>query len=564
MQYTPQSSSGRPDETTSIVSGTRYARLRRKAVLLTAIVALAPLFILTVVNYFQYYRALRSEMVYPLTQVLSNAKRSLEFVIAERVSALRLIVLERSIDQLNDEVIFQTTFSNIKTAFGGYIDLGLIESNGIQTKYIGPYELKGVNFSDQDWFQEASLRGVYVSDVFLGRRASPHFIIAVKRELVNGDFYILRATLDMELLNQQIRAIDPNRTGEAFIINREGVMQTESRRFGRILETCLLSPPPYSHEAMVEDNDESPDGKFIRGFAYIEQSPFILMVAKPRNELTQNWKAVRNELILFLITSLFLILGVIVWSANNMVNRIREADERRARAYHQMEYDNKMATIGRLAAGVAHEINNPLAIINEKAGLIHDIAESRIDPPTRDKIISTTESILKSVERCSAVTHRLLGFARRMEARSEKIDLKTLLEEVLGFVGKETIIRNIVVGMDFQPDLPAVLSDRGQLQQVFLNILNNAIAAVRDGGQINISGYTGDNNEVIVAIGDNGDGIPPESLKYIFEPFFSTKGELGTGLGLSITYDIVRKLGGKITVESEVGKGTTFRITLPQ
>ena len=121
---------------------------------------------------------------------------------------------------------------------------------------------------------------------------------------------------------------------------------------------------------------------------------------------------------------------------------------------------------------------------------------------------------------------------------------------------------NINVTFDIPADLPPVESDRGQLQQVFLNIFNNAVAAVSSGGRIGFLAAAQDNN-VTVVIADNGSGIPTENLRHIFEPFFSTKGEFGTGLGLSITRDIVEKLGGRIDVESEVGKGTRFVIALP-
>jgi signal transduction histidine kinase len=245
------------------------------------------------------------------------------------------------------------------------------------------------------------------------------------------------------------------------------------------------------------------------------------------------------------------------------VKQLREADLKRAKMFHNIEYTNKMATIGRLASGVAHEINNPLAIINEKAGLLKDMASFKADFPQQEKTLQLVGSILNSVDRCSKVTHRLLGFARRMDAKKELIDVRTLLEEVAGFQTTEIAHRNITIAYDILPEFPPIESDRGQLQQVFLNIFNNAIAAVRDGGRIDICAGRHADGMLAVTIRDNGSGIPEENLKYIFEPFFSTKGEFGTGLGLSITHDIVEKLGGRIDVESEPGIGTSFTVILP-
>jgi signal transduction histidine kinase len=271
----------------------------------------------------------------------------------------------------------------------------------------------------------------------------------------------------------------------------------------------------------------------------------------------------RRNLGLFLALSVALILLVILGAATHLVNRIYEADLTRTSAQHKIEHTNKMASIGRLAAGVAHEINNPLAIINEKGGLLKDILSLSSELPPKDKLIGLVDSIIYSVERCSVITHRLLGFARHIDVRSETIDISQFIEEVLGFVGKEAQYRNIAVNMDVAENIPLVKSDRGRLQQVFLNVVNNAFAAVDDGGRIDISVKLESVDKISVTITDNGSGIPAENLRTVFEPFFSTKGEKGTGLGLSITYGLVQKLGGNISVESEVGKGTSFKITLP-
>jgi signal transduction histidine kinase len=150
-----------------------------------------------------------------------------------------------------------------------------------------------------------------------------------------------------------------------------------------------------------------------------------------------------------------------------------------------------------------------------------------------------------------------------MEPVTERIALAPLIEEVMSFQGKEADYRGITISLDVAEDLPTVDSDRGQLQQVFLNILSNAFAAVDSGGRIDISLVLEDENTVAVTIRDDGPGIPEEHLTRIFEPFFSTKGEYGTGLGLSITFGIVERLGGRIEVQSKLGKGASFTVRLP-
>lgn len=531
--------------------------------LITLTICLTPLLIMALVNYYHDQKAFRAESRYAISRILSNTKRTIEFVIEERRSALLLIVNGQSYDELSREDGLATTLRNLKNTFGGFIDLGLIESNGNQLIYVGPYDLQGKNYKDQEWFHEVSLRGVYVSDVFMGYRNFPHFVIAIKHEKKEGDFFVLRATIDVELLSREIRTLDLNPSSDAFLINRVGILQTPSVLYGNVLEKSRVKVPPRAHNREVVDNYRE-NGKWITfGYVYIKDSPFIFIALQQHQNPFEYWLSHRASLLWFLIICVIVIIILVYVRSTYLMKRLRDADQKKAKALHNIEYTNKMVTIGRMAASVAHEINNPLAIINEKAGLLKDIAGFTPDYPKKDKTLTLLDSILNSVERCKTVTHRLLGFARRMDTQAELIDLGHLMKEVVGFMGKEKIHRNIVINYDFPELVPPVESDRGQLQQIFLNIINNAFAAVEDGGKIDLSISQRNENTISIEIADNGSGISRENLNSIFEPFYSTKGEFGTGLGLSITHDLITKLGGEIEVESELGKGTRFTVTLP-
>jgi len=540
-----------------------YRRIWRHTILLTLTVSLAPLVLMTVMNYHQYQKALTAEMIHPTSLILSNSKRSLEFFLAERLSALRLVLYDKSPNDLCDRDRLERALRSVNTSFGGFIDLGLIDQNGGQCGYVGPYELTGKDYKGQDWFREVSLRGDYVSDVFMGYRGVPHFVIAVRQDHDDGSFHVLRATVGADTLSHHSVSLDLKPTSDSFIINLDGVLQTKSRFNGEFLETCKIPVPPYRSESQVVEQRDADGAPYILGYAYVARSPFILMMVKRREDLLTNWLALRGDLLGFLLASIVLITIVVIWSSTLMVNRIRRADMRRAEFVHNMEYTSKMASLGRLAAGVAHEINNPLAIINEKAGLMHDLVGLSGEFPQKERFLKNIAAITKSVDRCSAVTHRLLGFAKRMDVALEPIDVEELLKEVLSFLGKEAEYRNIHIEFHVEEKIPSIESDRGQLQQVFLNIINNAVAAVDKGGRIDLWIENTREGQVRVRIMDDGHGISKENLKKIFEPFFTTKKEYGTGLGLSITYGIVQKLGGSIDVESEVGKGTTFTIVLP-
>jgi two-component system, NtrC family, sensor kinase len=351
---------------------------------------------------------------------------------------------------------------------------------------------------------------------------------------------------------------------DAFVINHEGVLQTSSHSHGDVLKKISIPVPRYSINAEVLEEKKTNGESLVVGYAYIEDTPFILMIVKEKAALMNPWYKTRLKLIGFLAGSITIILIVILWVATYLVNKIYVADQRRVTMLHQVEYSNKMATIGRLAAGVAHEINNPLAIINEKAGLIKDLFSLKEQYARDEKLMALVDSVISSVDRCATITRRLLSFMRASEATIKPLDLKAVIHEVLGFLGKEAEYRAIALSVHVPEDMPPVDSDRSRLQEIFLNIINNAFAAVNDGGHVEIIARREDERFFSVTITDDGCGIPEKDLNRVFEPFFSTKANRGgTGLGLSITSGLVRDLGGEISVKSEVGKGTSFIVKIP-
>ncbi len=543
-------------------------------------VAVVPLLIMSGITYRQYEEAFHAELTRPMLRFAEAGKASVESYLSERLSALAVVTRENSVEELRDVGRLASLLANLNQTFGGVVDLALIDEEGHQFAYVGPQENHGVSYRDQPWFREVTGRGVYVSDVFLGYRNLPHMIVAILHDAPERPPYVLRATIDTDAFHWLVRARSARRPerdpvcrrchslgvlpfSDAFFINQEGILQSSSRLYGDVLEDTPLPSLPDSREAeLLEVEDESGEPVIV-SYAQIERSPFTLVVLSPQVALHAGWLPVRRDLLLFPAISALLILAVVIWGSFYVVNRVRDADAKRAALYHKMEYTNKMAAIGRLGAGVAHEINNPLSIITQRAGLIKDLLTLSNELPSEEKLIPLINSVLKSAERCGRITHRLLGFAKHMEVQSENIDLNMLLGEVLEFLEKEASYREIGVEFTYAGEPPPIVSDRGQLQQVFLNIINNAFAAVDDGGQIEIGIDRVGQDAVAVTIADDGIGIPEDQLDHIFDPFFTTKKGAGTGLGLSITYGIVQKLGGQISVKSKVGEGTCFTVTLP-
>ncbi len=228
----------------------------------------------------------------------------------------------------------------------------------------------------------------------------------------------------------------------------------------------------------------------------------------------------------------------------------------------------RLAAVGRLAAGVAHEINNPLAVISEIAGYLEELLQDDpqcADPGTRAELASGIPKVRKQVARCRSITHRLLSFSRKSEVKVEVADITRALKEIMPFLEKEAALANIQIHWDHEAAVPRVRIDEVQLQEIFINLLNNAIQAIgkRGQGQIWID-YRLDGARLEIAVRDDGPGIPEEVRGRLFDPFVTSKAPgQGTGLGLSICYGIVKRHDGAITVDSEPGVGTTFKVLLP-
>jgi signal transduction histidine kinase len=539
-------------------------RLWKTTVFVMAIVSITPLVVMTAVDYQVTQNSTESEFLLRTSRIVSNTKRVVEFSLLERMKAIDFIVQDNRFQMLTDCTRIEAILENLELSFGGFVDLGIIDSSGQQLCYVGPYDLEGVDYSDQEWFRRVRDQGMHISDVFSGFRHVPHLVIAARHELPGGGFYVLRTSLEAEFFNTLLSDLELGGMGDAFIVNKEGVLQTSSRIHGGVLDTIDLAVPEFSETTRVYEA-LTPDGRSVLiGYAYIPQTPFILMIVKQKAVLMEPWRATRRQLIGFIALSISAIMIVILAVTTYLVNKIHWADIRRVATLHQVEYTNKMISIGRLGAGVAHEINNPLAIINEKAGLIKDLFTYTDRYAEDAKLMGLVNSILNSVKRCSAVTRRLLNFARDTGGDTTPVDLAATVNEVLGFMGKEAEYRSIEVVIDIDDELPPIETNSGRLQQILLNLINNAFAAVDDGGRIGIVVTESADDTITILVEDNGCGMTEYEMKRVFEPFYTTKrSQGGTGLGLSITYSLAQELGGVVNVESEPGVGTRFRVTLP-
>jgi len=249
-----------------------------------------------------------------------------------------------------------------------------------------------------------------------------------------------------------------------------------------------------------------------------------------------------------------------------MVSRISLSDREKEVMNQQVIETGKLASIGELAAGIAHEINNPVAIMVEEAGWIKDLLEEEEfkNSENMSEFQRALSQISNQGRRCKEITHKLLSFARKTDSRTQEVNINQLIQEIIGLTEQRARYSRIVFKSNLDSGLPSVRASNTEIQQILLNMINNAVDAMeKTGGTITISTQTSE-DMVLTEITDTGPGIPMAYVGRIFDPFFTTNpvGK-GTGLGLSICYGIVNKLGGNIQVKSVVGLGTTFLVRLP-
>ncbi|WP_353685085.1 ATP-binding protein [Thermodesulfovibrio sp. 3907-1M] len=547
------------------LSEERYFYFKFKLILLNTFFSVIPLIIVITITYLWIHQIAHDEFKNNLKWQMEETRHSLEFFISERISALRFLVSSYPEEYFTNEKIFSRLFSNFKKEFEGIVDMGIVDERGIQMLYTGPYKLKGKDYSQAEWFKEMFLRTEYVTDVFLGYRKIPHFSIIVKKESnYHNKFWLIRVSLNMDILQKFVSNLEIGNNDDAFFINKQRILQTNSKLFGNVLEPLKLNNITIQTDRknITIYNIELNKKQAYIAYVPVKDTPWILVTAICSRPYEKIPSFFTKEVILISILSIIITFFVITKSITSLINRIQKADHEREIAIANAEHADKLASIGRLAAGVAHEINNPLAIINEKAGLMKDLIEYTDLSQNKDRFLQLVSSIQDNVARCRSITHRLLSFSKRIDRGKEDFNINEAIKEVVGFIEKEIRTKGINMFYDFQEDLPKIISDKGQLQQVLLNIINNAVDAVDQGGTIEIKTKLSNSNHIAISIKDNGHGIPKDKLKHIFEPFYTTK-KKGTGLGLYISYGIIKKLGGEIYVSSEVGKGTIFTIEIP-
>jgi two-component system NtrC family sensor kinase len=542
-----------------------YSQLARRMTITALMVTLVPLYVLGAAIFFYFDFAHQERAKEDLRTLASNRASAIQVFLAERTALLEVLVHSASLEDLTKPGRLQQVFSLLNRRSWSFLDLGIIDNKGDHRVYVGPYPLEHQNYKDTHWFQEVMTRGVYVSDVFLGRRGVPHFVIAVKH---NHDQrpWVLRATIDSDVFTKLVQLAQVGQGGDAYIVNRDGQYQTPPRFGGSVMDQSGLDlkavPPGVS---VMERPDKEGRRRYL-ACAWLSKEDWLLVIEQNPGDGVGALSLARNVELAVLLLGSLLMVGVVLFLVRLLVRQLEKADRQRADQDAQLVHSARLVSLGRMAAGVAHEINNPLAAIGELSGLMDDLMDEEFvrTYPRGSKFKDNVAKIQHHVERARGVTHRLLGFARRMEPHHDTVEVNDIVNETCSFLEKEAMFRKVDIARELASNLPRIQSDRAQLQQVFLNLLNNAMDAVGENGHITLASRV-DGEFVEVSVADDGPGIPPDLRERIFDPFFTTKAPgQGTGLGLAISHSIMQRLGGSLTFESQPGHGATFLVRIPK
>jgi len=553
-----------------------FATIRNSILTSMILVPLIPFILALGTGYYYFTTSLESSTIASMKRIVQDHRQMIESFLEERKHDLDFILNSYTFEDLSQSAKLDTVFDHLQRGSQAFVDLGVFNEAGVHVAYHGPYSLIGKAYKDAKWFREVMLHGYYISDIFLGYRQVPHFIIAVTKEEA-GKKWVARTTIDTVTFNNIVKGIRIGKTGEAYILNADGILQTEPRSGGKLMDKDPHNIKYPSSNSSVETfiNKDVKGEKYLYTTTWLQNKKWLLVVRQERADAFRALISAAYLILLITVIGVAVIAAVAFYLTNRIVGRMQKMDVEKDRLNQQLIGTSRLAELGEMAAGFAHEINNPLQIIkNEQALIEMNLSELKEtgrlkESESLEELEDSLDQIKLQISRCAGITQAILKFGRQDEPKPQDIDLRSFIPEITGMVAQKAIVHGISIEQDIAENMYPIHGDPTQLQQVLLNLFNNAMDAILEhhgtsGGKLIVSAGPKENNTVEILIKDNGGGISPENLNKIFSPFFTTKpvGK-GTGLGLSICYGIIDNMRGTMKVDSEKGAGTTFILRLP-
>jgi signal transduction histidine kinase len=506
-----------------------------------------------------------------LTLLSANSARVVDLFLDDFLGDLAMAQVHLA--EHPDSKGLRDVFERLVVKHNRLVDVALVNPDGLVKAYAGPSVYTGTHIVPGQWLDEALQRGSSVSAVISGQMGLPHCIVALRIN-AGDEPLIMRASLDLEIFAQMLMAVRDGGT-ELFIVNREGEVIAGSG--GQILtrERGLVEHV-FMERVGTAFHDSHSDTAYSS--VVLSHGRWILAARKQMGAVFSATDSTALFLGMSLLSAGIVVLLSSLYLTGYVEKMLRQRDEEREVLREQLYRAGRLAELGEMAAGFAHEINNPLQIMKSDQAymemLLQDFrTRAASDADFLDDVNEMAASInqLKlQIDRCARITHSILSFGRAGNSEAQNIDLGKFVPEVLTMVQKKIKLSNIALQVDMPASRLLVHVDPARLQQVLLNLLNNAIYAVSEvaqirPGEIVISCSAEGADQVRVEIRDNGSGIGLDQQKLIFTPFFTTKpAGSGTGLGLSLCHGIVESMKGVLDFTSIKGQGSTFFLLLPR
>ncbi len=525
-----------------------------------------PLLLLVFFFFLQYRSLLLENRRVHLRALAEQQAATLDLFLSERLINLSNVINDPSFPAEPDHDDLAAILSSLQQTSDAFVELGVLDGDGRVLAYAGALPHLGErNYAGEDWFirlREGQASHM-ITDIYRGFRDQPHFTIAVKHE--QGDRYrVLRAVMSPERINRELDAGARDPAIQNALINQGGVFQVVEPSVGEPLTASPFRPGTGDRSGTSETDVES--GEEIYGFAWLSTTRWAVIVSPSRGASTGQLFSELAQKVAILGLLFFLFGGVAIWfHARSTVQRLWEAQKTKEELTGQLVQAAKLASVGELAAGIAHEINNPLAIIAEEVGLLKDLMDPELGGGfDNEDLMVHLDTMHEAVFRGRDITRKLLGFVRQTDVRLEETNIHRILDDTAESVlGRDFTLSDVKIVRVYNADPPTLVTDRNQLAQVLINLIKNAVDAMEGRGTLTLRTSRKD-GWIKLSITDTGCGMSREQLERIFMPFFTTKDPgKGTGLGLSVSHGIVESLGGKLYVDSKIGVGSTFTIELP-
>jgi two-component system NtrC family sensor kinase len=545
-----------------------FQKLKKRVMSIMILAFLAPLALLFFYFHFQFNLTMKQSGKVQLLSLAESQRNTIDLFLQERVVNIFNLFQDSDFKINPEQADMDRYLKRLQGASDAFVDVGFLDETGHKIGYSGPFPyLRQKNYKDEHWFITLLSQGsnYFISDIYRGFRDKPHFTIAVK-QLMRDHFYIMRATLDPDKFYYFLKTIGQGDHVNSFLVNRAGEYQVVAPGYGEVLQKSAFQPE-QTVDADVAEVSREGESELV-GYAWLKQVPWALVARQPLKLAYARMFVTRRYIFIGSALTVILLFSAVVITTGRLLNKAEKMEKDRHELKSQLFHAAKLVSVGELAAGVAHEINNPLAIICSQCGVIRDMFDpefgAHIGPETPAQVNEELAVIDDAVTRAKGITQKLLISARKTTPRITRCNLNQILDDLVGgFLEREFKVSNIQLVRDYEPDLPDIMTDADQLRQVFQNLINNAADAIEGSGTITLS-TSADEGFVKASVTDTGRGMTQEVMGRIFMPFFTTK-EVGkgTGLGLGISLSIAEAMGGSISVQSMPGAGSTFTVTLP-